>query len=71
MEEKLDLWCRDPVECVRELIGNSVFDGKLAYAPEKVFAEMEGEERILDEMWTADWWWRTQVSKRNKLIMKT
>ncbi|THH16161.1 hypothetical protein EUX98_g9347, partial [Antrodiella citrinella] len=60
MSEELELWYRDPAECVQELIGNPIFDGKMAYAPEKVFAELEGDERVFDEMWTADWWWKTQ-----------
>lgn len=62
MEEELEMWRRDPVDLVRELIGNPAFKDSMAYAPEKVFATMEGEERVLDEMWTADWWWKVQVS---------
>ncbi|THH17858.1 hypothetical protein EUX98_g9049 [Antrodiella citrinella] len=61
MEEELELWSRNPVECVRELIGNPMFDGRMAYAPEQVFAEMDGDERIHDEMWTGNWWWKTQT----------
>jgi hypothetical protein len=30
--------------------------------PERVYADKGGKERIYDEMWTADWWWDTQVS---------
>ncbi|TCD60331.1 hypothetical protein EIP91_010340 [Steccherinum ochraceum] len=60
MKEELELWRRDPLDLVRELIGNPMFNGHMAYAPEKVFAGMEGDERVLDEMWTADWWWKVQ-----------
>lgn len=62
MTEELELWRRNPVECVKELIGNPTFDGKMTYAPEKVYMEMVGDERILDKMWTGNWWWNTQVS---------
>ncbi|KAI6016622.1 hypothetical protein BKA83DRAFT_4473351 [Pisolithus microcarpus] len=44
--DDLELWVRDPVACIRELIGNPAFHGEIAYAPEK--------------MWTGDWWWETQ-----------
>lgn len=33
MSEDLDLWRRDPVECIRELIGNPMFRKALAYGP--------------------------------------
>ena len=61
MTEEVELWRRDAMEVVRELLGNPDFDGSLMYAPERVFADEEGKEQIFDEMWTADWWWETQV----------
>ncbi|KAG0691509.1 hypothetical protein DFH29DRAFT_986262 [Suillus ampliporus] len=39
---------RDPVECIRELMGNPEFDHMVSYAPERV---------RFDEMWTGDLWW--------------
>lgn len=64
MTEELELWRRDPVECVRELIANPTFKGHMAYAPERVFEDEEALCRILEEMWTGNWWWKTQVSSR-------
>ena len=61
LEEHLELWRRDPVECVRELIGNPLFREAMAFAPERVYSDEEGTNRVIDEMWTAEWWWRTQV----------
>ncbi|KAH9839785.1 uncharacterized protein C8Q71DRAFT_703179 [Rhodofomes roseus] len=58
--EQLELWRRDPVDCVLELIGNAAFDGNVAYGPERVFADEDATIRRYDEMWTADWWWKTQ-----------
>jgi hypothetical protein len=60
--EKLELWRRDPVECVSELMGNPMFKDVLKYAPEKAYLDEEKNCRIYDEMWSADWWWDTQVS---------
>lgn len=62
MVEHLDLWRRDPVECVWELIGNPAFWEVMCYMPEQLYADADDEEQILDEMWMADWWWNKQVS---------
>jgi hypothetical protein len=60
LTEEMELWYRDPVECCAELISNPAFDGHIAYAPEKVYADSAGETRQYDEMWTGDWWWEVQ-----------
>ena len=60
--ERLELWRRNPVECVRELMGNPAFMDVLNYAPERHFMDVEGKHRVYDEMWMADWWWDTQVN---------
>ncbi|KAF8798866.1 hypothetical protein BYT27DRAFT_7032834, partial [Phlegmacium glaucopus] len=57
MHEKVELWRRDPVDCVMELLGNPAFKEFISYTPERVFSDNAGKERIFDEMWTADWWW--------------
>ena len=41
--EKLELWRRDPVECVRELLGNPALKDYLKYAPERVYEDSEGK----------------------------
>ncbi len=48
--EEVELWRRDPVECIRELIGNPAFKDYLKYAPEKLFVDEEGKERMYEEM---------------------
>ncbi|KAJ6562801.1 hypothetical protein DFH09DRAFT_920645 [Mycena vulgaris] len=62
MKEDLELWKRDPVECIKELMGNPAFHDYMAYMPEKIYGNETGSEssRIFDEMWTANWWWETQ-----------
>lgn len=59
--EIIYLWKRNPVECIKELIGNPAFRDNLRYAPEKVYEDNEGNNRVFDEMWTGDWWWNLQV----------
>lgn len=63
MSEDLELWIRDPVACIKELMSNPAFREHMAYAPERVYGTKEGHEesRIFDEMWTAEWWWKLQV----------
>ncbi|PIL32079.1 hypothetical protein GSI_06784 [Ganoderma sinense ZZ0214-1] len=58
--EEIELWRRDPVELVRELLGNPIFRDSLRYAPEQLFANEDGSARIYDETWTGDWWWELQ-----------
>ncbi|CDO77502.1 hypothetical protein BN946_scf184912.g1 [Trametes cinnabarina] len=57
LTEELELWHRDPVECVRELIGNPAFKDYMAYAPVRM---TRGDTRFYGEMNTAEWWWKTQ-----------
>jgi hypothetical protein len=60
--EVVELWRRDPVECIRELIGNPAFRDHMRYAPERVFKDETGKNQVFDETWTGEWWWKTQVS---------
>ncbi|KAG1838537.1 hypothetical protein DFJ58DRAFT_636757, partial [Suillus subalutaceus] len=61
LQEEVELWSRDPVECVKELIGNPAFKEHMAYSPAKAYADRVGQHRVIDEMWTADWWGEKQV----------
>ncbi|KDQ27337.1 hypothetical protein PLEOSDRAFT_51277 [Pleurotus ostreatus PC15] len=36
------------------------FKDYLAYLPEHVYGDASGENRLYDEMWTAEWWWKIQ-----------
>ncbi|KAF8527227.1 hypothetical protein JB92DRAFT_2805596 [Gautieria morchelliformis] len=62
MVEELELFYQDPVECVRELMGNPAFHEVLHYVPEHIFEDEKRTEHIYNEMWMADWWWDLQVS---------
>ncbi|TFK82348.1 hypothetical protein K466DRAFT_500481, partial [Polyporus arcularius HHB13444] len=58
LTEELELWRRDPVDCVKELIGNPAFEPYTSYAPVRV---KKGGVRHYSEMNTCDWWWDKQV----------
>jgi hypothetical protein len=62
LTEEVEMWMRNPVECVQELMGNLAFRDNISYVPECVYQDSAGSKRVYDEMWTADWWWNTQVS---------
>ncbi|KAJ7463128.1 hypothetical protein B0H11DRAFT_2159912 [Mycena galericulata] len=61
-EEIVEMWHRDPVEIVRELLANPSFT-KQGYKPIRVFKRFEDghySNQEFTEMWTADWWWKIQ-----------
>ena len=59
--EQLEFYCRDVIECIRSLYGNSQFAQELAFAPERHYTNHKCTCRIYDEMYTGDWWWSVQV----------
>ena len=61
-QETLELWTRDPVECIRDLVGNPAFKNSRTYSPVRVYRGDGKENREYSEMNTGDWWWETQVS---------
>ncbi|KAE9385288.1 hypothetical protein BT96DRAFT_960766 [Gymnopus androsaceus JB14] len=58
--EEFELWCCDPLECIKELIGNPAFRDHMKYAPECVYEDVERKEEVINETWTASWWWQLQ-----------
>ncbi|KIO16784.1 hypothetical protein M407DRAFT_12650 [Tulasnella calospora MUT 4182] len=60
MKEEAELWLRDPVECVRELMGRVSLQSSMAYCPTRVYTGEDRKTRIFEEMWSADWWWEIQ-----------
>ena len=63
--ETIELWHWNPVEYIAELLGNPYSHGKQEYAPRWVFRNSNGTNQEYGEMWTADWWWKTQVHELN------
>ena len=60
--EEVELWKRDPVECMRELIGNPAFRDGMRYAPERHYEDEQLGNRVYGEMVVGDWWWKVQAS---------
>ncbi len=59
--EEVQLFRRDPNECVDELMGDPTFDGHIAYSPEQVYTDFEKTKRCFGEMNTGEWWEEVQV----------
>lgn len=59
--EEHELWHRDPVECIEELLSNPSFNGHMDYAPVRHYRQPEKKNRAYSEMSTGEWWWQTQV----------
>ena len=59
--EILNLWYRDPVECVKEILQNPAFRENQVYVPRWLSRNPDGTNREFSEMCTAEWWWETQV----------
>ncbi|KAG2352338.1 hypothetical protein BDR07DRAFT_1314095 [Suillus spraguei] len=43
------------------LISNPLFKADMAYSPARAYVDRAGQHRVIDKMWTADWWGETQV----------
>ena len=54
--EEVELWRRDIIDVIRDLIGNPAFLNHICYAPVHAFTDDSAKSRIYDEMWTGDWW---------------
>lgn len=62
MTEEVELWLRNPVDCVRDLLGRVTLRDSLVYKPTRVYTGEDRQRRVYEEMWTGDWWWDIQVS---------
>ncbi|KAF9040173.1 hypothetical protein BDZ89DRAFT_1100216 [Hymenopellis radicata] len=60
MKEILEVWHRDPVEVIKELVNTPNFKDHMRWSAERVFRDRDGTEREFSEMNTADWWWKIQ-----------
>ncbi|KAG1782843.1 hypothetical protein EV702DRAFT_1040672 [Suillus placidus] len=56
LHEDVELWMRNPVECIKDLIGNPLFKDHMVYTPARAYTDSAGLHRVIDDMWTADWW---------------
>ncbi|KAJ7743396.1 hypothetical protein B0H16DRAFT_1664152 [Mycena metata] len=59
--EEVEFWKRNPVDCIRKLMGNAAFRDQMHYAPLRKYRDEAGTRREYDEMWTGEWWWKLQA----------
>jgi hypothetical protein len=62
--ETVELWRRNPIECIRDLIGNPEFKQYMKYSPHRLYTNENGTNQCWDEMATGSWWWDVQVNRR-------
>ncbi|KAF9470583.1 hypothetical protein BDN70DRAFT_909500 [Pholiota conissans] len=60
LTEDVELWHRNPVECVKELMENPAFSGKQCYEPCQLFKNNDYTNCKYNEIWTSDRWWDIQ-----------
>jgi len=62
---EIEFYYRNPVELVKEIIGNPTFNqpDAMAYEPVEIWVEGKNGEKVREysEAWTADWWNEMQV----------
>lgn len=61
VEEPFDLYWRDPLEVIGDLLADPTFAGCMSFAPERRYVDDQRESRLYNEMHTAAWWWGIQV----------
>jgi hypothetical protein len=61
--EVLELWRKNVLGVIPELIGNLAFTDS-QYAPIQVYEDAKGQIHVYSEMCTGDLWWELQVSSQ-------
>ncbi|KAG8730682.1 hypothetical protein FRC10_002416, partial [Ceratobasidium sp. 414] len=62
LTEIAELWYRDIVGVIQELLENHTYGKDLVFAPCEKWDDADHTERVYDEMWTGDWWKKLQES---------
>ncbi|KIY64660.1 hypothetical protein CYLTODRAFT_327225, partial [Cylindrobasidium torrendii FP15055 ss-10] len=55
-DEPFTLRHRDILEAVRALWGDTRLADRIVYKPSRIFTDRDKTNRIVNEMWTAEWW---------------
>jgi hypothetical protein len=56
---EMELWMKDTMEALQYILGDPRLASEMKWSPEKLYNSEN--HRVYSELWTADWWWRTQV----------
>jgi hypothetical protein len=59
MDQKFEVWHRDPHQVMRELLGNPEFADGFAYTP---YQQFENDERRWTDFMSGNWAWRQAVT---------
>ncbi|KIY67102.1 hypothetical protein CYLTODRAFT_454797 [Cylindrobasidium torrendii FP15055 ss-10] len=51
---------RDILEAVKALWGDPKFANRIVFKPSRIFTDRNRTHCIVNEMWTAEWWWQVQ-----------
>lgn len=57
----LELFKQNPVQLVQTIVSDPTLRGELHWEPQKLYADSECTERIYNEAWTGDDWFKLQV----------
>ncbi|KAG6808947.1 hypothetical protein H0H92_002281 [Tricholoma furcatifolium] len=60
LTQEIELWHRNPVECIKELLESPFIGKKNAYQPIRVYRDHAQTNRKYSETNTGDWMWETQ-----------
>lgn len=61
--EDVELWMRDPLECIQEILQNPAFKNSISYRPRRTYLDITEQKRVYSEMCTSDWWLQMQVRR--------
>ncbi|KEP46015.1 hypothetical protein V565_223910 [Rhizoctonia solani 123E] len=56
----VEVWLRNALHVVRQLIGNPRFRLYMRFAPVRHWTTALRQARVYGEMWTGNWWWEIQ-----------
>jgi hypothetical protein len=68
--EVFELYSRNVIDCIKYLFGDPEFASHLLLVPEHHFTDASKTNRVVHEMNTAQWWWKTQV-RCHKRVLQT
>ncbi|KAF8600791.1 hypothetical protein BDV93DRAFT_546232 [Ceratobasidium sp. AG-I] len=58
--EEVELWTRDILEVIQELLENVTYGKDMVFEPRTEYSDADRTERCYTEMWTGDWWRKIQ-----------
>ena len=59
--DSFDLYWRDPLEVIGDLLADPSFADVVTFTPERRYTTASRRSRLFNEMHTGEWWWRMQV----------